>query len=76
MLGNLDKLSSSDRVQTNWKERKDFVDDEDDGDVDEYDDDDDECILISHDTRHLHRYCCQRGWSVGRVLQRCFQLVM
>ena len=75
MLCNLDKLLSWVRVQTNWKERKDVVDDEDVGDVDEYDDDD-ECILISHDTRHLHRYCCQRGWSVGRVLQRCFQLVM
>ena len=68
MLCNLDKLLSSDLVQTNWKEG------EDDGyeavgDVDAVVVDEDyEYRLVSHDTWHLHRYCCQRGWSIGRVL--------
>ena len=63
MLDNLGKLLSSGPVQRNWKEGEDvYVDDEEE-------DDDDECILISHDTWHLHRYCCQRGWPVGRVLR-------
>ena len=35
MLGNLDKLSSSDPVQTSWKDGEDDGDVSDDGDVDD-----------------------------------------
>ena len=68
MLGNLGKLLSSDLVQTNCK------DSEEDGEEDVSDvdvvvlDDDYEYKVISHDTWHLNRYCCQRGRSLGRVL--------